>query len=202
MEQEARQFLDGGTPPPDETPRSIGGRPNGYDPVVISTICDLLASGKKLDDIAAHPGFPSRATFFRWIEQHPEAANEYALALEWRAERLVDEMIEIIDDKSCDLIQSEAGEGGLLISKPNPTAIVRSQAQVDLRKWILVKRLAKKYGEQPAIEQQVLPPASRDGDDARIINPDPSGSIENHPMRESLLAWEREAKRPLQRDGA
>jgi hypothetical protein len=74
------------------------GRPSDYSFQVAISICARLAEGKSLRAICSEAGMPGRATVFRWIARHKEFRDEYTLACELRAEDLVDEMIEIVDD--------------------------------------------------------------------------------------------------------
>ncbi len=62
-------------------------------------MCERIASGETLNEIASEPGMPSRSTIDRWRTDRPEFKRQYDIAVQLRADGLLEETIEIIDDK-------------------------------------------------------------------------------------------------------
>ena len=85
-------------------------------------------------------------TFYEWLELDEEKSKQYARACEARAEALLDEMIDIVDDKSKDVKEQEIN--GEIIQTVNNEAIQRSRLRYDARKWLISKLNPKKYGDK------------------------------------------------------
>jgi hypothetical protein len=183
----ARSFLDGATAP--ETRPAH--RPTTFDPEKAARICEAIAGGLSLREVAKLPEFPGRATLFRWLEQYPDFARQYALAKEWRIETMADDIIDIADAR-------EIGEDGTL----DRSVLCASRAldsdtrahiadRIAQRKWRLQMEMPRKYGlpEQTAPQlsspsEQVFGPGSHAGDHAKEVNPS-----QPHPLEEQIDAW-------------
>jgi len=65
-------------------------------------VCAALVeseSGKNsLRAVCKKAGMPSRATVYRWLDEHPEFAEMYAKAATVRAHGYIDEMVDIADE--------------------------------------------------------------------------------------------------------
>lgn len=95
--------------------------------------------GESLVKICEELSMPASSTVYKWLIDIPEFSENYARAREAQAERYADEIIDIADDTTRDLI-------------PFSGAIERSKLKVDARKWVASKLLPKKYGSFKAIE--------------------------------------------------
>jgi hypothetical protein len=82
-----------------------------YSAQVARTICDRLVEGESLRAICSDAGMPGRATVFRWIARHKEFRDWYALAREFQAQDLTDEILEIADDTSGDWVEKIGADG-------------------------------------------------------------------------------------------
>ena len=91
----------------------------------------------------------SSSTFFRWIDDNEELSKQYARACELRAEFLLDEIMEIVDDNSRDKIYNEITGAEIT----NGEAIQRSRLRYDARKWLISKLHPKKYGDKIEVDQ-------------------------------------------------
>ena len=119
-----------------------------YTQKLADEICRRLANGESLKSIARTPGFPSEATIREWSLDvaHPFAVP-YARAREAGYHKLAEELLEISDDSSRDLIEHETRDGGTVLTV-NHEHIQRARLRVDTRKWILSKMLPKVYGDK------------------------------------------------------
>ena len=70
-----------------------------FSPAVGNLVCERIADGETLNQIASEPGMPSRSTIDRWCTDRPEFKRQYDIAVQLRADGLLEETIEIIDDK-------------------------------------------------------------------------------------------------------
>ena len=113
---------------------------------LFETIFELIENGKSLRKALATVKLSS-STFFIWIDENENKSKQYARACEERAEALLDEMIDIVDDKSNDIIETDLGDG-IIVEKPNNEVIQRSRLRYDARKWLISKLNPKKYGEK------------------------------------------------------
>ena len=76
---------------------------------------------------------PTRKTVIEWLRKHPEFLNQYADAATIDAEVQFDALNEIADEAT-------------------PRNVQVAKLRVDTRKWTLVKRMPKKYGDRQEIE--------------------------------------------------
>lgn len=125
------------------------GRPEIYTPELGKRVCDLIATHscglKRL--CAQYDELPDQETIYGWIIRHPDFANLYKQARELQQEVHVNEMLEIANDESNDMIQTEKGWVG------NPTAIARAKLKIDTLKWHASKLAPKVYGDK--VQQEV-----------------------------------------------
>nr|WP_241430770.1 hypothetical protein [Tatumella saanichensis] len=87
---------------------------------------------------------------FRWIQSFDDFRNQYARAREVQADVLAEEIIEIADDSSGDVIVDEDGR-----EQTNHERVARSRLRVDARKWYASKLAPKKYGDRIQHEQTI-----------------------------------------------
>ena len=113
---------------------------------LFETIFELIENGKSLRKALATVKLSS-STFFIWIDENENKSKQYARACEERAEALLDEMLDIVDDKSNDIIETDLGDG-IIVEKPNNEVIQRSRLRYDARKWLISKLNPKKYGDK------------------------------------------------------
>lgn len=144
------------TPPKPRKSRAMPGakvgRPSKYTPELAATICAELACGKSLRTVCKAEGMPGLETVFTWLRQKPDFAEHYARAKQESADALVEEMLDIADDGTNDVIDD--GEGGI---KFNGEHVQRSKLRVDTRKWIAAKLRPKKYGERLDMNHGIQP---------------------------------------------
>jgi len=101
----------------------------------IANICKSIENGCNVRD------------FYEWIRENEEFAKRYARAKEDQADILVDEMIEIADDKSRDTMLIPDGNGGMKEVEDREW-VSRSRLKIDVRKFIAMKLKPKKYGDK------------------------------------------------------
>ena len=104
-------------------------------------ICAALSSGLSLRKAAAANGTTVQSVL-RWEEANPAFADQYARARATGYKLMADEIIEISDDASGDVVETDNGP------KPNAEFTARSRLRVDSRKWMLSKMLPKIYGDK------------------------------------------------------
>lgn len=109
---------------------------------MFDAICERISGGESLRSVCRDKSYPSRQTFLKWVANDPELADQYARARDAQTEALVDELIDIADDRAGDFDE----EGNI-----DHDAIARAKLRIDTRKWIASKMLPKKYGEKIAI---------------------------------------------------
>jgi hypothetical protein len=113
---------------------------------IFNDIFQSIENGNSLRKSLIAVGISS-STFFIWIEEDETKSKQYARATELRAEALLDEMFDIVDDKSNDVLEMETAEG-INIEKVNHEVIQRSRLRYDARKWLIGKLNPKKYGDK------------------------------------------------------
>lgn len=70
-------------------------RPTKYDPFVVDLVCQRVANGEALSTICQDPDMPTYSTLMSWRRAHSKVEEQLAIAREERAERRVDEALEI-----------------------------------------------------------------------------------------------------------
>jgi hypothetical protein len=128
------------------------GRPSGYSDFLADEICHRLThdGGRSLRNVCAADDMPSLSMVMRWLVLHDYFREQYAIAMDVRAEIMADDMLEIADDGRNDYVQTD---DGLAVDKDH---IQRSRLRVDTRKWLLAKMAPKKYGDK--VTQEVTGP--------------------------------------------
>ena len=104
-------------------------------------ICALLSEGMSLRKAAAACGVGA-ATVLDWCDAHKEFGEQYARARARGYQLLAEDILEISDDASRDVIETEHGP------KVDAEVVARSRLRVDSRKWMLAKMLPKVYGDK------------------------------------------------------
>lgn len=129
------------------------GRPSDYQKEIGDKICLMISTNvmsiKRI--LKSDESFPSPPALFRWINSNEDFRNQYARAKEAQAEMMAEEMLEIADDGSNDLMTIVKGDQ--VYQKENKEVTNRSRLRVDTRKWLMSKMFPKKYGEK--IQQDV-----------------------------------------------
>jgi len=122
------------------------GRSNGYSSEIAETICDRLAEGQSLRAICADPTMPAKATVFRWLARHQEFRHWYALAREFQADMLADEILEIIDDSSS-FFKKKTEADGKVTWVLDREHFARCRVKIAAYKMVLARLAPKKYGK-------------------------------------------------------
>lgn len=133
-----------------------------YSQAVADEICAKLSAGMSLRAICREAGMPAESTVRLWVVDDVQGfAAQYARARDVGYESMAEEIIEISDDLSGDVILTENG------SRMDAEFVARSKLRVDARKWLLSKMLPKKYGDKLAIGgADDLPPIKTMSDEA------------------------------------
>jgi hypothetical protein len=131
---------------------------SGFDLDLFVRVCDRVADGEVLKAACITEG-TTGSTFLRWADQNPEAADQYARAMQRRAEDLAAELLVIADDGTNDTYVDDEGN-----ARTDHDVIARSRLRVDTRKWLLSKLLPKRYGDKLAVGgAEDLPPIRSEG---------------------------------------
>lgn len=115
-------------PKPQAIPKRIG-RPSSYTQQIGERICELLVEGKSLRSICAQDDMPCSATVLKWVSDDAlPFADQYARALDARADGQLEQILEIMEDKTLDANDK--------------------RVRIDALKWVMGKQKPKKYGER------------------------------------------------------
>lgn len=107
----------------------------------LETILLRVENGEAIRTILKEKGMPSSKTFYEWLDSDELKVKRYARATTLRAKDIFEEMLEIADDSSSDMLSTERGEMG------NMVKVQRDKLRIDTRKWALSKLEPKKYGD-------------------------------------------------------
>jgi hypothetical protein len=123
------------------------GRPSVMTPEMQQVICLRIAEGETIRQIANDDEMPAASTIYLAVANDEAFSEQYARAREAQLARWEDEIIEIADDGSNDWVERERRDGSTE-TVADQDHINRSKLRVDARKWIMSKRLPKKYGDK------------------------------------------------------
>lgn len=139
-----------------ELPKTPTGRPSLYDDALADAICERLIAGASMAAICEGKDMPSETTVYRWLssDAHPGFREKYAGAREAQAHRMLDEIIEIADDASRDVVEvvtavtedEDGNEKEHTRQVERFTASARDKLRIDTRKWAMSKLAPKVYG--------------------------------------------------------
>lgn len=116
------------------------GPPSTYTEEIGNEIVLRLSCGQSLSSICkTMEGAPHIATIYDWIKNHPSFGERYAHARENAAHTLFDQMLDIADDSSRDLLKDGSA---------NNAAIARARLQIETRARVAGKLHVKVYGER------------------------------------------------------
>ena len=122
------------------------GRPEIYTQELADKVCQKIAEGYSMRTVCAPDGMPCISTLFKWIREKPEFAQQYARATEERTEAMSEDILDIADDGSNDLMTIQKGSKEYEVENKEVTN--RSRLRVDTRKWLMSKMKPKKYGDK------------------------------------------------------
>jgi hypothetical protein len=105
--------------------------------------------GESLRQVCEDDAMPSKSAVMRWLHANAEFRDQYARAMEVRAEHWADEIVQISDDGTNDTYKDEDGH-----ERTNQDVIARSRLRVDTRKWLMARMAPKKYGDKIDIDQR------------------------------------------------
>jgi hypothetical protein len=123
------------------------GRPRALTKQLQDEVCERIAKGETLRQISASEHMPTSETIRMEAVRSADFAAKYARAREAQLDRWEDELIEIADDGTNDWQERENADGSKF-TVADRDHIARSKLRSDTRKWIMSKRLPKKYGDR------------------------------------------------------
>ena len=122
------------------------GRPEIWSQELADRVCEKIAQGYSMRTVCTPDDMPSISTLFKWIREKPEFSQQYARATEERTEAMAEDILDIADDGSNDLMTIQKGDASYEVENREVTN--RSRLRVDTRKWLMSKMKPKKYGEK------------------------------------------------------
>jgi len=118
-----------------------------YTKELADKVCEQIATTTfSLRTICSQEGMPSVGTVLKWLREREEFLAQYARAKDEQADMLIEEMIDISDDGSNDLMKIVKGD--VEYEQENKEVTSRSKLRVETRKWIASKLKPKKYGDK------------------------------------------------------
>jgi hypothetical protein len=120
--------------------KHAGGRPVtfGIDHPCWFEICKQISEGRSLSTALKSDGMPSYRSTLMMLQTNLEFRTMYEKAIESRADRLAEEILELADESM------PSGLEGAQAS----AWVQQKRLQVDARKWVAAKLKPKVYGER------------------------------------------------------
>lgn len=122
------------------------GRPAIYTQELADMLCARIAEGQSIRTACTAADMPCTTTVFKWLRENKDFAQQYARATEERTEAMSEDILDIADDGSNDLMTIQKGNQSYEVENREVTN--RSRLRVDTRKWLMSKMKPKKYGDK------------------------------------------------------
>ena len=122
------------------------GRPEIYTQELADRVCEQIAMGYSMRTVCKADDMPAISTLFKWIREKPEFSKQYTKATEERTEAMSEDILDIADDGTNDLMRIQKGNEHYEIENKEVTN--RSRLRVDTRKWLMSKMKPRKYGDK------------------------------------------------------
>lgn len=129
------------------TETKTAGRPSMFSPELADLICARLAGGETLSRICQTVGMPARQTVLRWRRDNPTFSAEYSLARVDAMECMADEILDISDDSTLDMVTKRDPKGREFEAVDHEN-IQRDRLRVDTRKFLMSKVARHIYGDK------------------------------------------------------
>lgn len=136
-------------------PKKPRGRPTTVDHALCTRIFErMIVGGESLRSICRDDDYPAIGTFLRWVSADKALREQYDMAMQLRAEKHMEELIDIADNASNDWMEANGqdSEGYRL----NGEHIQRSRLRIDARKWVASKLLPR-FAEKVDLNHGVQP---------------------------------------------
>jgi hypothetical protein len=117
-------------------------QPTEYTKEIGETICGRLVEDENLRSICAEPGMPDVATVSSWISNNGEFRDLYALAREFQAHCIADEVIELADEVSTEWVE-KVRANGRVVRGPDRKNLPRCRLRTEVRHWVAEQLLAR-----------------------------------------------------------
>ena len=129
-----------------------GGRPTKYNIELADLFCERIANGESMRSIGRDKDMPALSTIFKWLREHSEFSEQYAIAKEESAEAWADDIVQIADNEVgnpliVDGVPQMDNDGKPVMIVDGP-AVNHARLRVDSRKWAASKLKPKKYGDK------------------------------------------------------
>jgi len=134
-------------------------RPTKYTIELADKICEEIATSSiGLNHICEKLEIAPSSVYL-WLKDNKEFSEKYARAREKQADYLVEEILEIADDGTNDLMTVVKGD--ISYEMENKEVVNRSKLRVDARKWVASKLAPKKYGDKLELSGDSENPVSK-----------------------------------------
>lgn len=159
-------------------------------------ICQRRTNGEKLPDICADEHMPHYNTVINnwWLgspgDGHDQFRIEYLKAMQSYTQRIVDEIVDIADDKEDDWVWSSK-KGCWYPNNDTPT---RAKVRIDTRKWIAQRLLPMLYGD--TVKVDVTSSDDPSGSGARTLTDEKLAKLSTPALREVLSVLRDEDPNP------
>jgi hypothetical protein len=113
------------------------------------------------------PEWPVESTFWLHVSTDSDLAKAYEVALQRRAERYAEEIVELSDAALVGEIRTETtggkdGDTTKVVTRDN---VERAKLMVDARKWVASRLLSKRYGDRVTLSGDDSAPLVHSFDD-------------------------------------
>ena len=137
----------------DRTPLPVNGGLTKKTEPILEEIFSRIAKGETLTHICKEAEMPSTTLFMQWIQYDDDIRERYYRAKEVQAEYFSEEILDIADDSTSDIMQGFDRKG-----KPIPMVnyenVKRSELRIKARQWLMERIRSGRFNEKVLVAQQ------------------------------------------------
>lgn len=120
---------------------------------LINEVLDRVRHGETIRNICKDPHMPHYTTFWDWVTKDNDLRQEYYKAKQDQADYFAEQILEIADESSTDIIES-FDKNGRRIPIVNYENIKRSELRVRARQWLMERVQRERYNEKLFVARQ------------------------------------------------
>lgn len=132
------------------------GRPTKFTKPVQKHIAQRIAQGESAQSICKDPKLPTQRALYKYLATSGDEdfVQMYREAIQARADVHADQILEIAEDDSGDLIEVKDSKGKVIDVKQNNAKLRRDQMRIEARQWHMARMNPRKYGQQTTTQHE------------------------------------------------
>lgn len=131
--------------------------PISYDIEVVQDICTEIALGGNVNEVLAKDGYPDKNTYYKWLNQYPDAQQLHDKALEIKMHGFIEETVSIADGLKPRVVEYRDDDGNVIRKtvSPDDKEVKRDSLRISARQWAASKLAGRIYGDKKTVDMNM-----------------------------------------------